>query len=71
MWFLGLSAPVAFLGMLLLLAWVEEKVVVPLDRAARIAMLLESGRPEQLESAVAQMLGPVAPARAEPITVRS
>jgi hypothetical protein len=63
MWFLGIGAPVGFLGLLLGLAWLEDKIVLPLDRAARVERLLESTSPDQIEAAIAQMFAPIAPRR--------
>jgi hypothetical protein len=65
MWFLGIGAPVGFLGLLLFLGWLEDTVVLPVERAAHIRRLLEYAPPEEVESAVAQMLASIAPRRAK------
>jgi hypothetical protein len=65
MWFLGIAAPLGFLALLLFLAWLEDGIVRPLERAARITDLLERTPPDEVETVVAQMLAPLAPRRAE------
>jgi hypothetical protein len=51
--------------MIFVLAWLEETVVFPLDRAVRIAQLMERAAPDEVEGFVAQMLASVAPQRRE------
>jgi hypothetical protein len=63
MWFLGIGAPAGFLALLLVLAWLENKIVLPLDRAARVNSLLEDVTPDQIETVIAQMFAPIAPQR--------
>ena len=65
MWFLGIGAPVVFLAMLLGLAWLEDTIVLPLDRAARVLTLLENASADQVEEAITQMFAPIAPRREE------
>jgi hypothetical protein len=51
--------------MIFVLAWLEETIVFPLDRAVRIAQLMERAAPDEVEGFVAQMLASVAPQRRE------
>ncbi len=63
MWAWAIAAPAGFMLLIFVLAWLEERVVFPVDRAARIAQMLESSAPDEVEGYVAQMLASVAPRR--------
>jgi hypothetical protein len=65
MWAWVIAAPAGFMLMIFILAWLEETVVFPIDRAARIAQLMERAGPDEVEGFVAQMLASVAPRRRE------
>jgi len=65
MWAWVIAAPAGFMLMVFTLAWLEETVVFPIDRAARIAQLMERAGPDEVEGFVAQMLASVAPRRRE------
>lgn len=41
----------------------EQMIVSPVDRAAKIRLLLEESTPDELEGSVAKMLASVAPRR--------
>ena len=49
--------------MLFVLAWLEERIVFPVDRSVEIKGVLERSRPDEIESLVARMLAPIAPGR--------
>lgn len=63
MWAWVIAAPIGFMLLIICLAWLEEKVIFPVDRAVQISKALERAAPEELEVAVAQMLAPLVPAR--------
>jgi len=63
MWAWAILAPAGFMLMIFVLAWLEETVVFPVDRAMQIARMLEKAPAEEVEGYVAQMLAPVAPRR--------
>ena len=63
MWTWAIAAPAGFMLLIFGLAWLEETVVFPVDRAAKIAEALEKAPPEEIEVVIARMLAPVAPAR--------
>ena len=63
MWAWIVAAPVGFMLMLFGLAWLEETIVYPVDRAAQISKALERAGPEEIEGLVAQMLAPIVPSR--------
>ena len=63
MWAWAIAAPVGFMLLIFSLAWLEETVVFPVDRAAKIAEALETAPPEEIEIVIARMLAPVVPAR--------
>jgi hypothetical protein len=65
MWAWVVAAPGGFLLMIFILAWLEETVVFPIDRAVRISQLMEKAGPDEVEGYVAQMLAAVAPRRRE------
>jgi hypothetical protein len=65
MWAWVIAAPAGFMLMIFILAWLEETVVFPIDRAVRITQLLERAGPDEVEGFVAQMLASVAPRRRE------
>jgi hypothetical protein len=65
MWAWVIAAPAGFMLMIFILAWLEETVVFPIDRAARIAQLMERAGPDEIEGFVAQILASVAPTRRE------
>jgi hypothetical protein len=64
MWAWVIAAPAGFMLMVFILAWLEETVVFPIDRAARINRMLERTGADEVEGLVAQMLASVAPRRA-------
>jgi len=49
--------------MIFILAWIEERIVSPVDRSAQIEVVLERSEPDEIESLVARMLAPVVPGR--------
>jgi hypothetical protein len=53
-----LLAPACFLGLLLLLEQLEERVVAPHDRATKILWMLDRYPADELEGHVAQLLDP-------------
>jgi len=63
MWAWAIAAPVGFMLLIFILAWLEETIVSPVDRAVRIAQILERAAPDEIEGYVAQMLASVAPRR--------
>ena len=63
MWAWVIAAPAGFMLLIFVLAWLEETVVFPVDRAVRIAEAIEKAPPEEIELLIARMLAPVAPAR--------
>ena len=63
MWAWVFAAPAGFMLMIFILAWLEERIVTPVDRSARIKIVLERSEPDEVESLVARMLAPVVPAR--------
>ena len=63
MWAWIIAAPVAFMLLISVLAWLEERVVFPVDRAVQITRTLEKAPAEEVEALVARMLAPVVPAR--------
>ena len=63
MWAWAFAAPAGFMLMLFVLAWLEERIVFPVDRSVEIKGVLERSRPDEIESLVARMLAPVAPGR--------
>ena len=63
MWVWAIVAPAGFMLMICILAWLEERVVDPIDRAVRITQMLERAAPDEVEGYVAQMLASVAPRR--------
>jgi hypothetical protein len=65
MWAWVIAAPVGFMLMTFILAWLEETVVFPIDRAVRITQLMERAGPDEVEGFVAQLLASVAPQRRE------
>jgi hypothetical protein len=64
MWAWAIVAPAGFMLMIIVLAWLEERIVDPIDRAVRITQMLERAAPDEVEGYVAQMLASVAPRRA-------
>jgi hypothetical protein len=65
MWEWAIAAPAGFMLMIIVLAWLEETVVFPIDRADRITQLMERAGPDEVEGFVAQMLASIAPQRRE------
>jgi hypothetical protein len=65
MWAWVAAAPAGFMLMIFILAWLEETVVFPIDRAVRISQLMQKAGPDEVEGYVAQMLAAVAPRRRE------
>jgi hypothetical protein len=63
MWALVIAAPLGFMLLTLILAWIEETVVFPVDRAVQITKALERSPADELETAVARMLAPIVPGR--------
>ena len=63
MWAWVVAAPLGFMLLLLGLAYIEDTVVLPLDRAVKISSMLEREPADEVEGLVAQMLAPVAPRR--------
>ena len=63
MWALAILAPVGFLIAIFALAWLEEAIVNPVDRAAKITKVLEGSAPDEVEGFVASFLAPVVPSR--------
>jgi hypothetical protein len=63
MWAWAIAAPAVFMLLIFVLAWLEERVVYPVDRAAQITQMLEKAAPDEVEGFVAQMLASVAPGR--------
>ena len=63
MWAWAILAPVGFLLMIFILSWLEERIVDPVDRAAKIATFLERSEADEVEGFVARMLAPIAPNR--------
>jgi hypothetical protein len=63
MWAWVIAAPLGFMLLIFVLAWLEETVVSPVDRAAQITRILEKAPPDEVEGYVAQMLAPLAPRR--------
>lgn len=63
MWAWTIAAPSAFMLLIFVLAWLEETIVFPVDRAAQIHKALEKAEPDEVESAVARLLAPIAPSR--------
>jgi hypothetical protein len=63
MWAWAIVAPAGFMLMIIVLAWLEERIVHPIDRAVRITQMLERAAPDEVEGYVAQMLASVAPRR--------
>ena len=63
MWAFAIAAPAGFMLLIFVLAWLEERVVFPVDRAVRITQMLETAAPDEVEGYVAQMLASVAPHR--------
>jgi len=66
-WFIGIAAPAGFLGLLLILGWLEDTIVLPLERAARVRTLLENASADQIEDTITQMFAPVVPRRGRPL----
>jgi hypothetical protein len=65
MWAWVIAAPAGFMLMIFILAWLEEAIVFPIDRATRITQLMERAGADEVEGFVAQMLASVAPRRRE------
>ena len=63
MWAWAIAAPAVFMLLIFVLAWLEERVVYPVDRAAQITRILELSPPDEVEGYVAAMLASVAPRR--------
>ena len=63
MWAWAIAAPTGFMVMIFALAWLEETVVVPVDRARQITKLLELSPAEEIEGSVARLLASAAPRR--------
>jgi hypothetical protein len=63
MWAWAFAAPAGFMLMIFVLAWLEERIVSPVDRSAQIKVVLERSEPDEIESVVAHMLAPVVPGR--------
>jgi len=63
MWVWAIAAPIGFMVMISVLAWLEEKVVSPVDRATQISRLLERAPADEIEGSVARMLAPFVPHR--------
>ena len=63
MWAWAILAPVGFMLMIFILSWLEERIVNPVDRAAKIARFLERSEADEVEGFVARMLAPVVPSR--------
>ena len=63
MWAWAVAAPIGFMVMIFSLAWLEERIVFPVDRATQISKLLERASADELEGSVARMLAPLAPSR--------
>jgi hypothetical protein len=63
MWAWAIAAPAGFMLLIVILAWLEETIVFPVDRAAQISRLLEHSAPDEVEGLVARILAPVAPHR--------
>jgi len=63
MWAWAIAAPVGFMLMIFILAWLEETIIFPVDRAAQISEALERSAPDEVEGMVARMLDGVVPGR--------
>jgi len=63
MWAWAIAAPAGFMLVIFVLAWLEEAVVFPVDRAFQIAQMLENAPPDEVEGYVAEMLASVLPRR--------
>ena len=63
MWALAILAPVGFMVAIFVLAWLEEAIVNPVDRAAKITKVLEGSGPDEVEGFVSRFLAPVVPNR--------
>jgi len=63
MWAWAIAAPIGFMLMIFILAWLEETIVFPVDRAAQITKALERSAPDEVEGRVARMLAGVVPSR--------
>ena len=63
MWAWAIAAPVGFMVLIFALAWLEEAIVFPVDRAQQITKLLERVPADELEGSVAQLLAPIVPGR--------
>lgn len=63
MWAWAILAPVGFLLMIFILAWLEQRIVDPVDRAAKITRMLERSEPDEVEGFVARFLAPIVPSR--------
>jgi len=56
-------APAGFLFLVLILAWLEESIVLPVDRAYKIETWLEKAPADEIEASVSRLLAPVVPRR--------
>jgi len=63
MWAWAILAPAGFMVAIFVLAWLEETIVNPVDRAAKIAKVLERSEADEIEGLVARMLAPIVPSR--------
>ena len=63
MWAWAIAAPIGFMLMIFVLAWLEETIIFPVDRAAQISKVLERSEPDEVEGFVARMLAGVVPSR--------
>ena len=63
MWAWAIAAPIGFMLLIFILAWLEETIIFPVDRAAQITKALERSAPDEVEGLVARMLAGVAPSR--------
>ncbi|TMK82485.1 MAG: hypothetical protein E6G46_05940 [Actinobacteria bacterium] len=63
MWAWAIAAPIGFMLMIFILAWLEETIIFPVDRAAQITKALERSAPDEVEGLVARMLAGVVPSR--------
>jgi len=63
MWVWVFAAPAGFMLMIFVLAWLEERIVSPVDRSFQIQVVLERSEPDEIESLVARMLAPIVPSR--------
>ncbi|MCA1829976.1 MAG: hypothetical protein ABR552_05425 [Actinomycetota bacterium] len=55
----GLLAPLLLFGVLCLAAWLEARIVDPLERSRMIRLALEMRTPDDVELEVARLLRPV------------